>query len=408
MWQIVDGYVVYKPRTFDFINPVTGEIPDDKELFRQKQGMKEIEIRNLKKRLSSQAFAWIKVGTDNPDDPIVDRQVRRGPKGTFKLTYTGDILDKGPQSGPVEYKQGTPKPAAAIGPGKGSLSLETTAKADETLSSVENARVDETTETRKLDNKQQKRVLNKELNLSRSHMLAREELKKSAIPEVEEFIDRGPASSENPPKGFKGTGGKPPAKTPRATKEEVAAAKEKTGLTKQEEIDRKFKGTTKSGEVKKYTPAKPSTEAEVKKAIDRLDSNIEKLKEMIDKQPVNSRTEETAKSLERVERMKLIKEAEYKDLMSRRSKQRTGTSVRPPSISKLQKEQAYLENRLSKIDEAIKENVDKYNSIKKYEYGKAASKQELLKIIKSDVADKKFATEALKVVLLILTRRRVP
>lgn len=390
MWQIVDGDVVYKPRTFDFVNPVTGEIPDDKELFRQKQGMKEIEIRNLKQRLSSQSFAWIKVGTDNPDDPIVDRQVRRGPKGTFKLTYTGDILDKGPQSGPVEYKQGTPKPAAAIGPGKGSLSLETTVKADETLSSVENARVDETTETRKLDNKQQKQLLNKELNLSRSHMLTREELKKSEVPETKGFIDRGPKL---------GKGDVLP---------ELASPKK--FLPKKlsfEDIDRKFKGTTKSGEVKKYTPAKPSTEIEVKKAIDRLDSNIEKLKEMIDKQPVNSRTEETAKSLERVERMKLIKEAEYKDLMSRRSKQKVGTSVRPPSISKLQKEQAYLENRLSKIDKAIKENVDKYNGIKKYEYGKAVPKQELLKVIKSHVTDKKFATEALKVVLLILSRGKV-
>ncbi|CAB4177291.1 hypothetical protein UFOVP999_22 [uncultured Caudovirales phage] len=349
MWQIVDGDVVYKPRTFDFVNPATGEIPDEKELFRQKQGMKEIEIRNLKQRLSSQAFAWIKVGTDNPDDPIVDRQVRRGPKGTFKLTYTGDVLDKGPQSGPVEYKQGTPKPPAAIGPGKGSLPLETTAKADITLSDVENTRVDIVPEENQ--NEYRKRI-------------AREKVEKKEIKK-----------------------GKPIPKS-----------------LSFEEIDRKFKGRTKSGEVKKYTPAKPSTEIEVKKAIDRLDSNIEKLKEMIDKQPVNSRTEETAKSLERVERMKLIKEAEYKDLMSRRSKQRTGTSVRPPSVSKLQKEQAYLENRLSKIDEAIKENVDKYNGIKKYEYGKAAPKQELLKVIKSHVADKKFATEALKVVLLILSR----
>jgi hypothetical protein len=242
-------------------------------------------------------------------------------------------------------------------------------------------------------------------------MLAREELRKSAKPEVTEFTDRRPPTTEGPRKQNYGgpANTKPPKETPRrATKEEVAAAKKRAGLTKQEKIDRKFKGATKSGEVKKYTPAKPSTEAEVKKAIDRLDSNIEKLKEMIDKQPVNSRTEETAKSLERVERMKLIKEAEYKDLMSRRSKQKVGTSVRPPSISKLQKEQAYLENRLSKIDEAIKENVDKYNGIKKYEYGKAASKQELLKVIKSHVADKKFATEALKVVLLILTRRRIP
>jgi hypothetical protein len=123
------------------------------------------------------------------------------------------------------------------------------------------------------------------------------------------------------------------------------------------------------------------------------------------KQPVNSRTEETAKSLKRAERMKLIKEAEYKDLMSRRSKQRTGTSVRPPSVDKLKEEAKYLSRRLDKIDEAIKENVQiNYNGIKKYEYGKAAPKQELLKIIKSDVADKKFATEALKVVLLILSR----
>ena len=395
MWQIVDGDVVYKPRTFDFVNPMTGEIPDEKELFRQKQGMKEIEIRNLEQRLRSQAFAWIKVGTDNPDDPIVDRQVRRGPKGspkgTFKLTYTGDVLDKGPQSGPVEYKQGTPKPPAAIGPGKGSLSLETTAKADEILSSVENARIDETTETNKLDYEERRRVLDKPKRSTLNHAVNMEELKKSEVPETKGFIDRGPKL---------GKGDVLP---------ELPSPKK--SLPKKlsfEEIDRKFKGTTKSGEVKKYTPAKPSTEIEVKKAIDRLDSNIEKLKEMIDKQPVNSRTEETAKSLERVERMKLIKEAEYKDLMSRRSKQRTGTSVRPPSISKLKKEQVYLEDRLSKIDEAIKENVDKYNGIKKYEYGKAAPKQELLKVIKSHVADKKFATEALKVVLLILTRRRVP
>lgn len=353
MWQIVDGDVVYKPRTFDFVNPATGEIPDEKELFRQKQGMKEIEIRNLKQRLRSQAFAWIKVGTDNPDDPIVDRQVRRGPKGTFKLTYTGDVLDKGPQSGPVEYKQGTPKPPAAIGPGKGSLSLETTVKADEILSNAENTRADMQRSKNQSDNRKQ---------------IEKEKAEKKAIKK-----------------------GKPIPKS-----------------ISFEEIDRKFRGTTtkKDGKVvvNKYTPAKPSTEIEVKKAIERLDSNIEKLKEMIDKQPVNSRTEETAKSLERVERMKLIKEAEYKDLMSRRSKQRTGTSVRPPSVSKLQKEQAYLENRLSKIDEAIKENVDKYNGIKKYEYGKAAPKQELLKVIKSHVADKKFATEALKVVLLILSR----
>jgi len=422
MWQIINGDVVYKPRTFDFVNPATGEIPDEKELFRQKQGMKEIEIRNLKQRLSSQAFAWIKVGTDNPDDPIVDRQVRRGPKGTFKLTYTGDILDKGPQSGPVKYKQGTPKPAAAIGPGKGSLSLETTAKADETLSSVENARIDETTETRKLDDKQQKRVLNKELNLSRSHMLAREELRKSAKPEVTEFTDRRPPPIEGPRKQApwlaKPFNTKPPEEKPRATKEEVAAAKKKAGLTAQQETDRTFKGTTKKVDrdgniikkvINEYTPAKrSSTEAEVKKAIDSLDSNIEKLKKIIDKQPVNSRTEETARSLKRVEYMKLIKEAEYKDLMSRRPSQKVGTSVRPPSISKLQKEQSYLENRLSKIDEAIKENVDKYNSIKKYEYGKAAPKEELLKVIKSNVADKKFATEALKVVLLILKRGRIP
>lgn len=352
MWQIVDEDVVYKPRTFDFVNPMTGEIPDEKELFRQKQGMKEIEIRNLKQRLRSQAFAWIKVGTDNPDDPIVDRQVRRGPKGTFKLTYTGDVLDKGPQSGPVKYKQGTPKPPAAIGPGKGSLPLETTAKADITLSDVENTRVDIVPEENQ--NEYRKRI-------------AREKVEKKEIKK-----------------------GKPIPKS-----------------LSFEDIDRKFKGTTKSGEVKKYTPAKPSTEIEVKKAIDSLDSNIEKLKEMIDRQPVNSRTEETAKSLERVERMKLIKEAEYKDLMSRRSKQRTGTSVRPPSVDKLKKEQVYLENRLSKIDEAIKENVDKYNGIKKYEYGKAAPKQELLKVIKSHVADKKFATEALKVVLLILSRGKV-
>lgn len=407
MWQIVDGDVVYKPRTFDFVNPATGEIPDEKELFRQKQGMKEIEIRNLKQRLSSQAFAWIKVGTDNPDDPIVDRQVRRGPKGTFKLTYTGDLLDKGPQSGPVEYKQGTPKPAAAIGPGKGSLPLETTTKADITLSDAENTRADITKETNKLDYEERRRVLDKRKIVSLNnlneeerkkvlskpktstlnHAVNMENLKKSEVPETKGFIDRGPKL---------GKGDVLP---------ELSSPKK--SLPKKlsfEEIDRKFKGTTKSGEVKKYTPAKPSTEIEVKKAIDRLDSNIEKLKEMIDKQPVNSRTEETAKSLERVERMKLIKEAEYKDLMSRRSKQKTGTLVRPPSINKLKKEQVYLEDRLSKIDEAIKENVDKYNGIKKYEYGKAAPKQELLKVIKSHVADKKFATEALKVVLLILSR----
>jgi len=353
MWQIIDGDVVYKPRTFDFVNPVTGEIPDDKELFRQKQGMKEIEIRNLKQRLSSQSFAWIKVGTDNPDDPIVDRQVRRGPKGTFKLTYTGDILDKGPQSGPVKYKQGTPKPAAAIGPGKGSLPLETTAKADITLSSVENARAD--MQRSKIESDNKKRI-------------EKEKAEKKAINK-----------------------GKP-------VPESLSF----------EDIDRKFKGTTKNGEVKKYTPAKPSTEIEVKKAIDSLDSNIEKLKKIIDKQPVNSRTEETARSLKRLEYMKLIKEAEYKDLMSARSSQKVGTSVKPPSIEKLKKEAGYLDRRLDKIDAAIKENVDKYNGIKKYEYGKAAPKQELLKVIKSHVADKKFATEALKIVLGILARRRIP
>lgn len=402
MWQIIDGDVVYKPRTFDFVNPMTGEIPDDKELFRLKQGMKEIEIRYLKKRLSSQSFAWIKVGTDNPDDPIVDRQVRRGPKGTFKLTYTGDILDKGPSSGPVEYKQGTPKPAAAIGPGKGSLSLETTAKADEILSSVENARIDETTETRQLDYKEQKRVLNKELNLSRSHMLAREELKKSVIPETKEFIDRGPKLGA----------GDVLKKRPTATKEEVAAAKKKAGLTIQEEIDRKFKGRTIKDDGKvvlnKYTPAKPSTEAEVKKAIDSLDSNIEKLKKIIDKQPINSRTEETAKSLKRIEYMKLVKEAEYKDLMSARSSQKVGTSVKPPSVEKLKKEAGYLDRRLDKIDAAIKENTDKLKEIKKYEYGKAAPREKLVKVIESHRQDRKFAMEALKVILLILTRKRIP
>ena len=243
-------------------------------------------------------------------------------------------------------------------------------------------------------------------------MLAREELRKSAVPEVEEFIDRGPASSDNPPKGFKGTGGKPPKEKPRATKEEVAATKKKAGLTIQEEIDRKFKGRTIKDDGKvvlnKYTPAKPSTEAEVKKAIDSLDSNIEKLKKIIDKQPINSRTEETAKSLKRIEYMKLVKEAEYKDLMSARSSQKVGTSVKPPSVEKLKKEAGYLDRRLDKIDAAIKENTDKLKEIKKYEYGKAAPREKLVKVIESHRQDRKFAMEALKVILLILTRKRIP
>ena len=225
---------------------------------------------------------------------------------------------------------------------------------------------------------------------------------KSAVPEVEEFIDRGPKL---------GTGDVL-AKGPRATKEEVAAAKKKAGLTIQEEIDRKFKGRTIKDDGKvvlnKYTPAKPSTEVEVKKAIDSLDSNIEKLKKIIDKQPINSRTEETAKSLKRIEYMKLVKEAEYKDLMSARSSQKVGTSVKPPSVEKLKKEAGYLDRRLDKIDAAIKENTDKLKEIKKYEYGKAAPREKLVKVIESHRQDRKFAMEALKVILLILTRKRIP
>ena len=106
--------------------------------------------------------------------------------------------------------------------------------------------------------------------------------------------------------------------------------------------------------------------------------------------------------------MKLVKEAEYKDLMSRRSKQRTGTLVRPPSVDKLKEEAKYLSRRLDKIDEAIKENTDKLKEIKKYEYGKAAPREKLVKVIESHRQDKKFAMEALKVVLLILTRKRIP
>jgi hypothetical protein len=409
MWQIEPGgNVSYKPMIPE-VNTRTGEIYSPEQIRKMQLQAKNSAYDFVSKQLKSQSFVWVEVGTGDPDAETTQRQIKRGTKkGTFKVTTMQPSTTY-----PVTVTQGTPKSPEDIDKSKRlDTRLETNKASDANLKNLENATVDKNAEARQLDYEGRKKTLNKELNLSRSHMLAREELRKSAVPEVEEFIDRGPASSDNPPKGFKGTGGKPPKEKPRATKEEVAAAKKKAGLTIQEEIDRKFKGRTIKDDSKvvlnKYTPAKPSTEAEVKKAIDSLDSNIEKLKKIIDKQPINSRTEETAKSLKRIEYMKLVKEAEYKDLMSRRSKQRTGTLVRPPSVDKLKEEAKYLSRRLDKIDEAIKENTDKLKEIKKYEYGKAAPKQELLKIIKSDVADKKFATEALKVVLLILTRRRIP
>jgi hypothetical protein len=409
MWQIEPGgNVSYKPMIPE-VNTRTGEIYSPEQIRKMQLQAKNSAYDFVSKQLKSQSFVWVEVGTGDPDAETTQRQIKRGTKkGTFKVTTMQPSTTY-----PVTVTQGTPKSPEDIDKSKRlDTRLETNKASDANLKNLENATVDKNAEARQLDYEGRKKTLNKELNLSRSHMLAREELRKSAVPEVEEFIDRGPASSDNPPKGFKGTGGKPPKEKPRATKEEVAAAKKKAGLTIQEEIDRKFKGRTIKDDNKvvlnKYTPAKPSTEAEVKKAIDSLDSNIEKLKKIIDKQPINSRTEETAKSLKRIEYMKLVKEAEYKDLMSRRSKQRTGTLVRPPSVDKLKEEAKYLSRRLDKIDEAIKENTDKLKEIKKYEYGKAAPREKLVKVIESHRQDKKFAMEALKVVLLILTRKRVP
>jgi prefoldin subunit 5 len=409
MWQIEPGgNVSYKPMIPE-VNTRTGEIYSPEQIRKMQLQAKNSAYDFVSKQLKGQSFVWVEVGTGDPDAETTQRQIKRGTKkGTFKVTTMQPSTTY-----PVTVTQGTPKSPEDIDKSKRlDTRLETNKASDANLKNLENATVDKNAEARRLDYEGRKKTLNKELNLSRSHMLAREELRKSAVPEVEEFIDRGPASSDNPPKGFKGTGGKPPKEKPRATKEEVAAAKKKAGLTIQEEIDRKFKGRTIKDDNKvvlnKYTPAKPSTEAEVKKAIDSLDSNIEKLKKIIDKQPINSRTEETAKSLKRIEYMKLVKEAEYKDLMSRRSKQRTGTLVRPPSVDKLKEEAKYLSRRLDKIDEAIKENTDKLKEIKKYEYGKAAPREKLVKVIESHRQDKKFAMEALKVVLLILTRKRVP
>jgi hypothetical protein len=410
MWQIEPGgNVSYKPMIPE-VNTRTGEIYSPEQIRKMQLQAKNSAYDFVSRQLKGQSFVWVEVGTGDPDAETTQRQIKRGTKkGTFKVTTMQPSTTY-----PVTVTQGTPKSPTDIGKGKGAPTLETNVASDRNLKNLENATVDKNAEARRLDYEGRKKTLNKELNLSRSHMLAREELRKSAVPEVEEFTDRRPPTTEGPKKqNYAGPANtKPPKEKPRATKEEVAAAKKKAGLTIQEEIDRKFKGRTIKDDSKvvlnKYTPAKPSTEAEVKKAIDSLDSNIEKLKKIIDKQPINSRTEETAKSLKRIEYMKLVKEAEYKDLMSRRSKQRTGTLVRPPSVDKLKEEAKYLSRRLDKIDEAIKENTDKLKKIKKYEYGKAAPKQELLKIIKSDVADKKFATEALKVVLLILTRRRIP
>jgi prefoldin subunit 5 len=409
MWQIEPGgNVSYKPMIPE-VNTRTGEIYSPEQIRKMQLQAKNSAYDFVSRQLKGQSFVWVEVGTGDPDAETTQRQIKRGTKkGTFKVTTMQPSTTY-----PVTVTQGTPKSPEDINKSKRlDTRLETNKASDANLKNLENATVDKNAEARRLDYEGRKKTLNKELNLSRSHMLAREELRKSAVPEVEEFINRGPASSDNPPKGFKGTGGKPPKEKPRATKEEVAAAKKKAGLTIQEEIDRKFKGRTIKDDSKvvlnKYTPAKPSTEAEVKKAIDSLDSNIEKLKKIIDKQPINSRTEETAKSLKRIEYMKLVKEAEYKDLMSRRSKQRTGTLVRPPSVDKLKEEAKYLSRRLDKIDEAIKENTDKLKEIKKYEYGKAAPREKLVKVIESHRQDKKFAMEALKVVLLILTRKRIP
>lgn len=408
MWQIEPGgNISYKP-IIPEVNTRTGEIHSPAQMRKFEIEARRSAYDYINRLFRSQSFVWVEVGTDDPDAETTQRQIKRGSKrDTFKVTTMQPSTTY-----PVTVTQGTPKSPTDIGKGKGAPTLETNKASDRNLKNLENATVDKNAEARQLDYEGRKKTLNKELNLSRSHMLAREELRKSAVPEVEKFTDRGPVSSDNPPKGFKGTGGKPPKEKPRATKEEVAAAKKKAGLTIQEEIDRKFKGTTKIDDgkvsVKKYTPAKPSTGVEVKKAIDGLDSNIKKLKEIIDKQPVNSRTEETAKSLKRLEYMKLIKEAEYKDLMSARSSQKVGTSVKPPSIEKLKKEAGYLDRRLDKIDAAIKENTDKLKDIKKYEYGKAAPREKLVKVIESHRQDRKFAMEALKIVLLILTRRRMP
>lgn len=409
MWQIEPGgNVSYKP-IIPEVNTRTGEIYSPEQIRKMQLQAKNSAYDFVNRQLKGQSFVWVEVGTGDLDAETTQRQIKRGTKkGTFKVTTMQPSTTY-----PVTVTQGTPKPLLDTGKFKVAPPLETNKASDRNLSNLENATNDKNAEARQLDYEGRKQRLNKELNLSRSHMLAMEELKKSAIPETEKFIDRGPASSDNPPKGFKGTGGKPPKEKPRATKEEVAAAKKKAGLTIQEEVDRKFKGTTKKVDrdgniikkvINKYTPAKPSTEAEVKKAISRLDSNIEKLKELVDKQPINSRTEETARNLKRVEYMKLIKEAEYKDLMSARSRQKVGTSVKPPSIEKLKKEAGYLDRRLDKIDAAIKENTDKLKDIKKYEYGKAAPKEKLVKVIESHRQDRKFAMEALKVVLLILTR----
>ena len=398
MWRIEPGgNVSYKPMIPE-VNTRTGEIHSPAQMRKFEIEARRSAYDYINRLFRSQSFVWVEVGTDDPDAETTQRQIKRGSKrDTFKVTTMQPSTTY-----PVTVTQGTPKSPMDIGKGKGAPALETNKASDANLKNLENATVDKNAEARQLDYEGRKKTLNKELNLSRSHMLAREELRKSAVHEVEEFIDRGPKL---------GTGDVL-AKGPRATKEEVAAAKKKAGLTIQEEIDRKFKGRTIKDDGKvvlnKYTPAKPSTEAEVKKAIDSLDSNIEKLKKIIDKQPINSRTEETAKSLKRIEYMKLVKEAEYKDLMSARSSQKVGTSVKPPSVEKLKKEAGYLDRRLDKIDAAIKENTDKLKEIKKYEYGKAAPREKLVKVIESHRQDRKFAMEALKVILLILTRKRIP
>lgn len=402
MWQIEKGgNVSYRP-IIPEVNTKTGEIYSPEQMRRMQLQAKNSAYDFINRQLRGQSFVWVEVGTGDPDAETTQRQIKRGTKkGTFKVTTMQPSTTY-----PVTVTQGTPKSPTDIAKSKRlDTRLETNKASDRNLKNLENATVDKNAEARQLDYEGRKKTLNKELNLSRSHMLAREELRKSAKPEVTEFTDRGPANT------------KPPKETPRATKEEVAAAKKKAGLTAQQETDRMFKGTTKKVDrdgniikkvINEYTPAKrSSTEAELKKAIDSLDSNIEKLKKIIDKQPVNSRTEETARSLKRVEYMKLIKEAEYKDLMSRRPSQKVGTSVKPPSIEKLKKEARYLDRRLDKIDAAIKENTDKLKEIKKYEYGKAAPREKLVKVIDSHRKDREFAMKALKVILLII-RKRIP
>jgi len=414
MWQIEKGgNVSYRP-VIPEVNTRTGEIYSPDQMRKMQLQAKNSAYDFVSRQLKGQSFVWVEVGTDDPDAETTQRQIKRGTKkGTFKVTTMQPSTTY-----PVTVTQGTPKSPTDIAKSKRlDTRLETNKASDRNLKNLENATVDKNAEARQLDYEGRKKTLNKELNLSRSHMLAREELRKSANFEVKEFTDRRPPTTEGPKKQNYGgpANTKPPKETPRATKEEVAAAKKKAGLTTQQETDRTFKGITKKVDrdgniikkvINEYTPAKrSSTEAEVKKAIDSLDSNIEKLKKIIDKQPVNSRTEEIARSLKRVEYMKLIKEAEYKDLISRRPSQKVGTSVKPPSIEKLKKEAGYLDHRLDKIDAAIKENTDKLKEIKKYEYGKAAPREKLVKVIDSHRKDREFAMKALKVILLIISRR---